>query len=159
VGRRLADRLGLEFVELDEVVEAEAAMPLGQIFELQGESFYRKLERDAVTRLLLRGEPVVAAAGGGLVTEPHTFELVLRDTLSVWLKASPRLHWDRVMAQGDRRPMQDRPEAMLELERLWTARAPGYARAHLTVDTSGASVDEVVSEIARAAGSAGGPGR
>jgi XRE family aerobic/anaerobic benzoate catabolism transcriptional regulator len=151
VGRRLSDRLGLEFVELDEAVETDAAMPLGQIFELQGESFYRRLERDAVTRLLARADPAVAAAGGGLVTEPHTFGLVLRDTFSVWLKAPARLHWDRVIAQGDRRPMQDRPEAMMELERLWAARAPGYARAHLTVDTSLASVEEVVSEIARAA--------
>jgi XRE family aerobic/anaerobic benzoate catabolism transcriptional regulator len=151
VGRRLADRLGLEFLELDDLVEADAAMPLGQIFELQGESFYRKLEREVVARFLDRREPAVAAAGGGIVTDPHTFALVLRDTFTVWLKAPPRLHWDRVIAQGDRRPMQDRPEAMTELTRLWADRAPAYARAHLTVDTSRAPVDEVVSEVARAA--------
>ena len=103
-----------------------------------------------MTRFLDRKEPAVAAAGGGLVTEPHTFDLVLRDSFTVWLKASPRLHWGRVIAQGDRRPMRDRPEAMTELERLWAARSPSYARAHLTVDTSRRSVEDVVAEIARA---------
>jgi XRE family aerobic/anaerobic benzoate catabolism transcriptional regulator len=150
VGKLLAQRLGATFVELDELVEEEAGMPLGQIFELQGGTYFRRLERDALTRLLSRSERLVIATGGGLVTEPDTFALLRRRAYTVWLKAMPRDHWSRVMAQGDRRPMADRPDAMAELERLWTRRIPLYAGADLTAETSDKSVAGVVETIVTA---------
>ncbi len=68
VGRRLARRLRLRFVELDQQIEARAGMPLGEVFSLHGEEFYRRLERDTLTDLLQSGQSMVLAAGGGLVT-------------------------------------------------------------------------------------------
>ncbi len=150
VGKLLAQRLGVAFVELDELVEEEAGMPLGQIFELQGGTYFRRLEREVLARLLSRSERLVIATGGGLVTDPDTFAFLRRRACTVWLKAMPRDHWSRVMAQGDRRPMADRPDAMAELERLWTHRIPLYAGADFTAETSDKSVAEVVETIATA---------
>jgi XRE family aerobic/anaerobic benzoate catabolism transcriptional regulator len=147
VGRILARELGLPFLELDDLVEVEGGMPLAQIFELQGEAYYRELERDVLARHLSGGNRAVLAAGGGIVTEPETFALLRRETFTVWLKASPQDHWARVLAQGDRRPMGDRPDAMIELERLWNARARLYAGADWIVETSGRTPEEAARDI------------
>ncbi len=150
VGRAVSDRLGVPFVELTEIVEDEAGMDRDQIFELQGSSTYRRLERDALDRCLSRHDRSVIATGGGLVTEPDTFALLRRRAFTVWLKAAPEEHWQRVVDQGDRRPMRNRPQAMAELNRLWAQRAPLYSGADLTIETSGRSVDEVADSICAA---------
>jgi XRE family aerobic/anaerobic benzoate catabolism transcriptional regulator len=147
VGTALAGVLHVPFLELDELVEAEAGLPLAQIFELQGEDFYRRLEREALLRFFTGEELAVLATGGGIVTKPETFSLLRERAFTVWLKARPREHWDRVVAQGDHRPMQNRPDAMAELERLWTERARMYEGADLVVNTSTRDVDDVVRDI------------
>ena len=147
VGKALARRMGVRFLELDELVEVEAGMSLAQIFELQGERYYRRLEREALTRFFAGGEQAILAVGGGIVTEPETFSLLQRRTVTIWLKAPAGEHWDRVLAQGDPRPMRDHPDAMAELERLWSIRARLYAEAHKTVDTMQKSAEEVAIEI------------
>lgn len=147
VGAALAALLGVPFLELDELVETEAGLPLAQIFELQGEDFYRRLEREVLLRILTGDGLAVLATGGGIVTKPETFSLLRGRAFTIWLKATPREHWDRVVAQGDHRPMQNRPDAMAELERLWTERARMYERADLVVDTSARDVDDVVRDI------------
>ena len=87
------------------------------------------------------------ATGGGIVAEPETFALLRRRSKTIWLRARPEDHWERVVAQGDQRPMQNRRQAFAELRTLLAARAPLYAQADLTVDTSALSVDETVSRI------------
>jgi XRE family aerobic/anaerobic benzoate catabolism transcriptional regulator len=137
VGRRLARRLGRTFVELDQEIERRAGMALGEIFSLHGEEYYRRLEREALDGLLAREEPVVLAAGGGLVTDPETFAELRRHATTVWLKARPEDYWRRVLRQGDRRPMTRRPQARDELRRLVERRDPLYAQAAVTVETAG----------------------
>jgi XRE family aerobic/anaerobic benzoate catabolism transcriptional regulator len=138
IGRRLARRLGLPFVELDRRIEQAAGLSLGEIFALHGEAYYRRLERETLERVLAeaRGAPIVLAAGGGLPASPEAWHLLRSRALTVWLRARPEDHWNRVMRQGDRRPMADHPEAMAELRRLLVQREPVYAQAHHTVDTS-----------------------
>lgn len=136
IGRRLAKRLKVPFVELDARIEAEAGLTIGQIFELHGERHFRRLERDALARLASEGRPMVLAAGGGLVTDPENWSL-LRSTFStVWLSADPEDHFERVLKQGDRRPMAKSPDAMSELRAILDARRPLYGLADLTIDTS-----------------------
>ena len=147
VGRSLAEALGVEFVELDEEIEEAAGMGLGQVFELHGEAFYRRLEQDVLKSVLQRRVPLVLATGGGLVTNPRAFETLLSEAWTIWLKAEPKTHWDRVIEQGDRRPMTGRPDAFAELERLWKTRAPFYSQAHLTLDTENRGVSELVNVI------------
>lgn len=147
IGRRLARRLRVPFVELDRRVEEAAGLTLAEIFALHGEPYYRRLERDRLEQVLAEARPLVLATGGGIVAAPETYALLKRRALTVWLRAKPEDHWNRVVQQGDRRPMADHPEAMAELRRLLASREPLYAEAAHTVDTSRLGVDAVVQEI------------
>ena len=128
----------MPFVELDRRIEQAADLSLGELFSLHGEDYYRRLERE-----VLRGgadakrRPMVLATGGGLVASPDTFALLRRSAVTVWLRARPEDHWNRVVRQGDRRPMADHPQAMADLRALLAAREPLYALADHTIDTSG----------------------
>jgi XRE family aerobic/anaerobic benzoate catabolism transcriptional regulator len=149
VGPILARRLGVPFVEMDASIVEASGLPLDQIFELHGERYYRRVEREIVTRVLGRGDAVVLAASGGIVNEPTTWELLRAKATVVWLKAEPEDHWNRVVAQGDRRPMADNPDAMAELRAIHAARERLYAQAHLTVETSGVAPEDVAVAIER----------
>lgn len=149
VGKALAQRLGTEFSELDLLVEAEAGMRLAELFAMHGEDYFRQAERRALERYLAKHPTGVLATGGGLVTSPETYRLLLARSRTVWLRATPEEHWSRVVKQGDLRPMQNRPAAMAELKRRLAEREPLYARAQLTVSTSGAPVSAVVAQLER----------
>jgi len=149
VGPLLASALRLPFVEMDDLIREDSGLPLDQLFELHGERYYRTLEHDTVRRLLAGGDPCVLAAAGGVVTEPATWRLLLRSATVVWLRATPEEHWNRVVAQGDRRPMDQHPDAMAEMRRILAAREPTYRQAQLTVDTTSRPPEEIVAEIVR----------
>jgi XRE family aerobic/anaerobic benzoate catabolism transcriptional regulator len=136
LGRKLARKLHVPFVELDRRIEGAAGLSLGEIFAVHGEEYYRRLEREALDRVLAEGHPLVLATGGGIVNAKETFAALKRRALTVWLRAKPEDHWNRVVKQGDRRPMADNPEAMEELRRLLAERGALYAQAAHTVDTS-----------------------
>ncbi len=93
---------------------------------------------------------MVIAAGGGLVTSPDTYALLLRQATTVWLKARADDYWQRVIRQGDRRPMDQHPQAREALRQLVARREALYTRAHLTVDTAGLSVAQVAEKVERA---------
>jgi len=152
IGRKLARRLHLPFVELDQRVEEAAGLTLGEIFALHGEDYYRRLEREVLERILAEARPVVLATGGGIVNSPETYALLRRRTLTVWLRAAPEDHWNRVVQQGDRRPMADHPQAMAELRRLLAARQSLYAEAAHTIDTTRLGIEGTVAAVAAAAG-------
>ena len=147
IGAALAKRLRLPFFELDSLIEEEAGLSLSQIFEMHGERYYRRLEKEALVRLLASAEAGVLAAGWGIVTDPQTHELLRRSCLTVWLRARPEDHWSRVVAQRDRRPMAGKPNAMEELRALLSEREPLYAGAELTIDTSSTSIQGTVDRI------------
>ena len=147
VGKALADRLQVGFFELDRLVEASAGMRLPELFAIHGEDYFRQLELAALTRFLETHPCAVLATGGGLVTSPEAFNLLLARTQTVWLKATPEEHWTRVVKQGDLRPMQNRPHAMAELRRRLKEREPLYRRAQRQCATSGRPVSAVVDEL------------
>jgi len=153
IGRRLARRLRVPFVELDQQIEQRAGLALGEIFSLHGEDYYRQLERATLASLLATPRAMVLAVGGGLVTVPESYSLLRDHTTTVWLKARPEDYWNRVAHQGDRRPMEQHPHAREALRRLVSRRDPLYARADFTLDTSGLSAAEVVDRLARHAAS------
>lgn len=148
IGRRLARRLRVPFVELDRRVEEAAGLTLSEIFALHGEDYYRRLEREALEGVLQARRPVVLATGGGIVNSAETYTLLKRHALTLWLRARPQDHWNRVVQQGDRRPMRDRPQAMVELRRILAVREPLYAEAAHTVDTAGRDAEAVASAAA-----------
>lgn len=147
VGRALAKRLGRKFVELDARVEELAGLSLAEIWELHGEAYYRRVEREALTEILEAAPRVVLATSGGIVAEPATWELLQRSALTIWLEASPEEHWERVVAQGDHRPMANDPLAMERLRQLLAEREGLYRQAHHAVATSRASLADVVARV------------
>ncbi len=153
VGAALARKLGWRFVEVDQEIEAAAGLPLGEVFALHGEAYYRRVEREVLTRLLAEPAPAVLATGGSIVNDPTNYALLRARAYTIWLRARADDHWNRVVAQGDQRPMAENPHAFEELRGLLAAREKLYARAHDTIDTSGRSLREVVTaahQLARA---------
>jgi XRE family aerobic/anaerobic benzoate catabolism transcriptional regulator len=145
VGAALAKKLGLRFVEVDREIEEAAGLALADIFTLHGEAYYRRVEREVLTRLV--AEPGVLATGGSIVNDATNFALLEKRARTVWLRATAEDHWNRVVAQGDQRPMAENPHAFEELRALLAARQKLYARADRTVDTSGKTVKQVVAEL------------
>jgi XRE family transcriptional regulator, aerobic/anaerobic benzoate catabolism transcriptional regulator len=148
IGRRLARRLRMPFVELDRRIEQAADLTLAELFSLHGEDYYRRLERETLQEVLAERRPMVLATGGGIVASPDTYALLRRAAVTVWLRARPEDHWNRVVRQGDRRPMADHPQAMADLRGLLAAREPLYAMASHTIDTSGVPVERVLNTVA-----------
>jgi XRE family aerobic/anaerobic benzoate catabolism transcriptional regulator len=115
---------------------------MGEIFALYGQSGYRRIEQRCLRRALDSGEHTVLAAGGGIVSQTETYDLLLSRCLTIWLRASPEEHMQRVSAQGDLRPMAGSAEAMEDLRRILSAREAQYMRADRVVDTSGQAEDD-----------------
>jgi XRE family aerobic/anaerobic benzoate catabolism transcriptional regulator len=153
VGSLLADRLRVPFIELDREIEATSGMALAQMFEMFGQETFRRAERRTLEAILQAHDKFVLATGGGLVTEPGTFELLLASCLTVWVRADPQAHMSRVIAQGDLRPMADSARAMDDLLAILKSREPLYAKADVVLDTAGktaeASLEELVNLVAR----------
>jgi XRE family aerobic/anaerobic benzoate catabolism transcriptional regulator len=150
IGQLLADRRGVGFVEVDQKIEEAAGLKLSEIFELHGEGYYRRLEQEVLSRLVSQGVPLVLATGGSIVNHRDNFQLLKESTRTIWLRAKAQDHWNRVIQQGDSRPMSSSPHAFSELKALLAAREPLYATADHVVDTSGREVDDVVEAIADA---------
>ena len=146
-GRKLADHLGVPFVELDDEIEREAGVPGSEIFSLYGQNAYRRFEKRCLERIIEHHEHVVIAAGGGLVTEAPTYELLRSACYTVWIRASPEEHMQRVIAQGDLRPMTGREEAMADLRRILAERNDLYGLADAVIDTSNKTVDASQEEL------------
>lgn len=147
VGALVASRLSLPFAELDREVEARASLTLPEIFEFHGEDFYRRTEQEVLAGLVERAEPMVLATGGGLVTVPSTFALLKAKARTVWLKASPKDHWQRVVQQGDLRPMANNGKAFQQLQGILAEREQLYQQADVTIDTTDKTIEQVVSEL------------
>jgi XRE family aerobic/anaerobic benzoate catabolism transcriptional regulator len=141
LGSRLAEHLAVPFIELDAEIERDFGLSLGEIFALSGQSAYRRSERRALDAVLGRHPRFVLAAGGSVVAEAETYDELLSRCFTVWIKASPEEHMNRVIAQGDLRPMSDNKEAMTDLERILAARTPLYARADAVIDTAGREIE------------------
>jgi XRE family aerobic/anaerobic benzoate catabolism transcriptional regulator len=149
LGGLLAKRLGVPFVELDREIEKDSGMPLTTLFDLYGQPAFRKLERRCLDRIIDQHVAVVIATGGSLVSEPATFERLLASCFTVWIKASPAAHMERVIAQGDMRPMANNREAMADLQRILKVRERLYTRADVELETTGKSVEDSISAIVK----------
>ena len=137
LGSALAKGLGCDFVELDREIECEAGISLSEVFLLYGQVGYRRIERRCLDRMIETHAAMVMTVGGGIVSEPETFNALLQNCFTVWVRATPDEHMARVVAQGDFRPMQGNAEAMDDLKKILAAREPLYRKADMTLDTAG----------------------
>lgn len=149
LGARLAAALGVPFVELDSEVEREAGAKLGEVFAMYGQEAFRRFERRALEQVIRTHESAVIAVGGSLVTDPDTYRLLLDNCHTVWLKAKPEEHMNRVIAQGDMRPFKGRAAALDEIRTMLADRDRLYSRADATVDTTAKPLRESFSELKR----------
>jgi XRE family transcriptional regulator, aerobic/anaerobic benzoate catabolism transcriptional regulator len=147
LGKMLAKQIGWSFVELNKEIEAQNGLSVAEIIALYGQEGFRRMEQAALGQLLARKELMVLATGGGIVSEPLTFDLILSSFYTIWLKAEPEEHMARVRGQGDLRPMADDRSAMSELRTILLSREPLYARASAVVDTAGLSVDAAAARL------------
>lgn len=147
LGAALAEARDVPFVELDREVERLSGTSLGAILELYGQQAYRRYELQALQELLESQPRFVVATGGSLVSETATYELLLRNCYTVWVKTTPEEHMRRVLAQGDLRPMAGSQQAMDDLRRILDERSELYGRADLALDTTDRTVDEAVRDL------------
>jgi len=147
LGKMLAKQIGWSFVELNKEIEQQNGLSVAEIIALYGQEGFRRMEQAALGQLLARQELMVLATGGGIVSEPLTFDLILSSFYTIWLKAEPEEHMARVRRQGDLRPMADDRSAMAELRNILVSREPLYARASAVVDTAGLSVDNAAARL------------
>jgi XRE family aerobic/anaerobic benzoate catabolism transcriptional regulator len=156
IGTLLSKRLGVRFIELDREVERDAGVPLSEIFEFYGQAGFRRQERASLERIFDTEPAFVLATGGSIVSETSTFERVLTACVTIWLTATPAEHMERVVAQGDMRPMAGNPHAMADLRKILIGREALYRRADIEISTSHRStaetLDAVVAALPGAAG-------
>src|SRR5450755_2133651 len=147
LGKMLAKKIGWNFVELNKEIEAQNGLSVAEIIALYGQEGFRRMEQAALGQLLARKELTVLATGGGIVSEPLTFDLILSSFYTIWLKAEPEEHMARVRGQGDLRPMADDRSAMAELRTILRSREPLYARASAVVDAAAARLVDAVAPV------------
>jgi len=149
LGRLLAERLAVPFIELDREIESRSGASLSEIFDMFGQESFRRAEREALDDILRRHPHFVIATSGSIVTEPGTLELLLASCFTVWVRAEPDEHMKRVIAQGDMRPMAKNSRAMEDLVSILRSREPLYSRAEVAISTSGKTPEQNVGELLR----------
>ncbi len=147
LGSRLSAEMNIPFIELDREIEKDTGMPLAEIFSLYGQSGYRSIERRTLERVIHENDRAILSVGGGVVSEKETYDYLLSNCCTVWIKAQPEEHMSRVMAQGDFRVMAGSDQAMEDLRRILGAREPLYRKADVCLDTSESSVDESFAKL------------
>jgi XRE family aerobic/anaerobic benzoate catabolism transcriptional regulator len=150
LGAALAERLEMQFLELDRLIEQESGLTLDVVFDFRGQAGFRGLERQSLEGVLQRYPCFVLATGGSLVSEPGTFERLLSSCFTVWVRTSPEEHMQRVIAQGDMRPMANNRDAMSDLKRILSEREVLYSKADIQIDTAGHALDESLESLIQA---------
>ncbi|SPF81618.1 helix-turn-helix transcriptional regulator [Pseudoprimorskyibacter insulae] len=147
LGAMAGAKMGVPFVELNREIEDHSGMPVNEVMALYGQEGYRRLESQAVERVIAMHDTMILAVAGGIVADPDTYNLLLSRFHTIWVKASPDEHMSRVRAQGDTRPMAGNPEAMEQLKVILRSREALYERAHAQLDTSGRAPEESLERL------------
>jgi XRE family aerobic/anaerobic benzoate catabolism transcriptional regulator len=154
LGEMLALELGFPFVELSREIEKLAGCGIAEIRDLYGAQAYRRYERRALEETIHIYPEVVLATPGGLVSDPSSFRVVLESCTTIWLRAAPQDHMNRVAAQGDLRPIAASNEAMRDLVRIIDRRTAFYEKADMVLNTSSQSLQDTFAELRRCVRSA-----
>ncbi|WP_281968152.1 shikimate kinase [Roseovarius nanhaiticus] len=146
VGKALAARLGVPFRDSDAEIEAAAAMTIAEIFERDGEAFFRARETEVIRRLI-SGPPCILSTGGGAFLQAQNREMISAKGVSVWLNADLALLWSRVKNK-DTRPLLRTPNPYATLQEIYAARTPIYARADIEVASQpGYTIETMTSRV------------
>ncbi len=149
VGELLARHMTAPFYELDRLIENDAGLSLAEIFDLEGEEYYRALEEKTLEKVLKR-KPGIIAAGGGLVMNPTALFMLKLNASIVWLQAAPEALLARVRSSKDQSRLGAYPQASKQLKAILDRRTPYYAQADLVIDTTRKSPEAIVDAIVHA---------
>ena len=141
LGAMVGKALDVPFVELNREIEEQSGMPVNELLAFYGQEGYRRLEAQALERVIATHDTMVLAVAGGVVADPDVYNTLLSNFHTVWLRATPEDHMERVRAQGDTRPMAGNPEAMDQLRSILTSRETLYSRALAELNTSGKTLE------------------
>jgi len=147
LGSLLADEFRVPFVRLGQVIEDMAGMNTGELFSLGGQKAYRRIERQALEHVRQNYPRAVLEVGGSLVSQPDTLGLLLDSYYTVWVRTTAEEHMNRVLEQGDLRPMAGNRQAMEDLQRILAEREPEYRLADYTLDTTDRPVLDCLREL------------
>jgi XRE family aerobic/anaerobic benzoate catabolism transcriptional regulator len=147
LGHALAERLQVPFFEISKQVELAYGAEIGLLIELSGQAALRRYESEVWESITEKYDAAVIAAPGGIVADAPIFDRMLATSHSIWLKATPEDHMERVMAQGDFRPMASNRSAMADLKAILHARSGEYARADAQLDTSQQGFSETLNLV------------
>lgn len=147
LGSLLADEFKVPFVRLGEVIEQSAQMDIGELISLGGQGAFRRVEKQALDYVVENHGRLVLEVGGSLVSQSDTFNSLLDSFHTIWLKASPEEHMQRVLDQGDLRPMAGNKEALDDLKLILAERESEYRLANDTLDTSQRSITDCLLEL------------
>lgn len=142
LGKLVAENLEAQFIELNDEIEKTSGIPVREVFALYDQEGYRRLERRSLERITERDDRLILAVAGGIVTDPETYDFLLANFHTIWLKAEPEDHMVRVRGQGDERPMVGHTDAMEDLRNILNTRETEYSRASAELSTSGSTFDE-----------------
>lgn len=151
VGTLVARKLNVPFIELDRQIEQAAGVEIGMILDLYGQSGFRRLEAQCLEEVFRQHSSFVMATSGSLVSEETTYARLRSDCYTVWLRATPEEHMQRVIEQGDMRPMGHNAQAMDDLKRILADREPLYAKADSVQVTTLRTPAEIASAICQEA--------
>lgn len=146
VGRRLAARLGWDFIDFDVEIERREQRPLAAVVQAEGEDYLRQLEAQ-LTEEIIHGEGLVIAPGGGWITQPHLLDAIRRGTLSAWLIVSPEETVRRLRADPTDRPFKHDPDTLSRIAAMLEQREPLYRLADLSIPTDRRDPEVIAFEI------------
>jgi XRE family aerobic/anaerobic benzoate catabolism transcriptional regulator len=147
LGKLLSERHGLPFISVTREIETRAGMSLNDLFNLGGSEAYRTLENEFVRELNNRSDCIVLETAGGIVANSPALDAIFGSFMTVWLKASPEEHLNRVIRQGDMRPIHGNPKALNHLKSLLAQREQEYARADCVIDTTSRTPEACLHEL------------
>ena len=147
VGRRLAEKLDVPFVDADHEIELAAGKSIPDIFADHGEDYFREGERRVITRLLENGQQVLATGGGAFMND-ETRARIKANGISLWLKADLDVLLKRVAKRNDRPLLKENPEAVMK--NLMETRYPIYAQANITVESRDVPHGQMVNDVIKA---------
>ena len=147
LGQRLSDLSRVPFRRLTALASEQAGMHLSELMELVGQNGFRRLEYEALQKLSEDTSMVILETSGGVVADPQTYQLIRQNFITVWVKASPEEHMQRVIDQNDLRPMSGRSSAMSDLKMLLDEREAEYSKADYVLDTTGRRERDCLGEL------------
>ena len=142
LGKKFNKEFNIPVFEISNEIRKIAGMDMSEIIELGGQGMYRRLEYDTIQSLYKKNKKLLILTGGSVVSEKETYSFILNNFYTIWIKATPKQHMERVIKQGDLRPMGSNPRAMDDLKNILKERIDLYHKADQIVDTENKTINE-----------------